>query len=200
MIPPKAAPGFGAKKPVPQEEIPVAESPEDMTAPEGEAADEESQGQYDLFVKQALNLIASPDNKAVRESVIKMLGTGKDPVAALATAAAYIVDAVEKSGAESGHEFPPDVLMNAGAEILTHLADLADDNGIHTFTDKEIDAAFLQAVDMYRLQNKDRLDPEAAKQELSEANSDPAFAPKLQQAAKAVQGAPSEQAPAEEAA
>lgn len=178
------AKGFGAAPPQTAEESPE----DDMEG--GTPATPEQQEKKDLIVAQALDLIAKPENKEVRQGVIGVLSSSKDPVKALATAASNLVDAVEKSAAQNGYECPPEILLNAGSEIMQHLADLAAKKGIHEFSEDEIKRAFLMAVDMYRLQNQDRFDPEMAKQELAEAEGDPEIAAAAQEFAGAEQPQP----------
>jgi len=151
------APGMGGGQPP---------APQDPAAPDGSnQATPEEQEQYDHFVSNALNLIADPKNTKVRESVINLLGSG-NPVEALASAAVYVVDAVEKSAAKNGIELPPAVMMEGGTEIVGALADLQAAKNIADLEPGDVDAAYLKAVDMYREKNKDRLDPAVAQEDM----------------------------------
>lgn len=173
----RTAPGFKAKKPAPEEDDddivdpapPQNAAREDLEEDEAEGnVTPEEQQEYDLFVGQALNLIATPEHQKVRDALVKLLSAGEDRVAALASAAVYVVEGVEKSAGRAGKEFNVDVLLHGGQEITEHLADFAKAKKIHAFSPEEVEAAFLQAVDQYRLKNQGRLDPEAAQQDLQE--------------------------------
>lgn len=157
----KSAPGLGGK-PAPDEE----QSGEEPDA-ESNVTPEE-QADYDLFVGQAMNMIAKPEHQKFRDSLVKLLSAGSDRVAALASAATRLVEGVEKSANQAGKEFSADILLHAGQEIVELLAEFAQAKKIHSFTPDEVDAAFLQAVDLYRMNNKDKVDPQAAQQELQE--------------------------------
>lgn len=168
-------PGFGAA-PAPQPtgnkqpqkaEVPQ-EEPETLDEEAASNVTPEEQAAYDEFVGQALNMISKPENQKVRDSLLKLLSAGEDRVAALASAAVNVVQKVEQSGARAGREFTADILLHGGQEIVEHLAEFAEAKKVHEFTAEEIEAAFLQAVDQYRMNNKDKIDPAAAQQELRE--------------------------------
>jgi len=184
MLPPQPpAPGLGQQPaPPPQRGAVNANAPTDQYPsnlpldeegdPEANVSPEE-QDQYDQFVGNALNLIAAEGNEKAGESVVSMLSAGSDPVEALATAAVYVVDAVEKSASKSGMKITGETMLHGGQEITEHLAELAESKGIHTFTDEELETGFLKAVDHYKQMNKETMDPEAAKADLQALNDAP---------------------------
>lgn len=192
----KPAPGFGVaakKKPAPmpaaKEEAdpemegedketeaenadPADNEQEEASAEDGrEPATPEEQQQYDEFVAQALDLIAKPESKELRAKLLKLLGAGGDHVESLASTVYYVFSAVFKSGVEAGKQFDPGVLLAAGEEITQHIATFAKVRKVADYSEDEINAAFLKAVDTFRMNNKDMLDPEGAKQDLQELQS-----------------------------
>lgn len=126
----------------------------------------EEQQQYDEFVSQALNLISKPESKALRDKLLTLLKTGDDPVQALASTSYNVFSAVFKSGVQAGRQFDSGVLLAAGEEITQHIAIFAKVRKVGDYSDDDINAAYLQAVDMFRMNNKDLLDPQGAQQDL----------------------------------
>jgi hypothetical protein len=93
--------------------------------------------------------------------IIKTVGQSADKVQALAQTAVQVVVRVEDSMEQHGHPLNLNMTFEAGAETVTDLTDAMAKAGVHTYSQQEIDAAFLRAVDMYRLlrQQQGRLDP-----------------------------------------
>lgn len=108
----------------------------------------EEQAEYDLFVKNAMEFIYTEDDKVLPD-VMNRLATGK-PVDALAQTAVWVVGMVESSAKSSGKEISDDVVFHGGREILEQLVEVAEAGGDHDFTEKEIEAAWYQALDLYR--------------------------------------------------
>lgn len=180
-----AAPGFGVKsgapKPAPpaeseEPEAPEATDPDEGAEPvaegeeqQGEPASPEEQEQFDLLVAQAMNTIADPKNKAIRDKVVGMMQAGDDPIEAMATAAFYMFQAAVDGGEKAGFKFDnPDVLFNAGLQIVEVLADFAESKKIGTYSEDDREAIYLRAVDIYRERNKSKLNPQVAQQEMAE--------------------------------
>ncbi len=107
----------------------------------------EEQAQYDQFVDNALSAIY--DEKSLPQIIENLKGDG-NPVDGLANTAVGVVVRVQDSAEQAGQEIPPDVVFNAGSEILEDLANLAGKAGIHEFTPEEIEGAAFQAMDIYR--------------------------------------------------
>jgi hypothetical protein len=131
--------------------------PAPPTAEEQPNVSEEEQAAYESFVNNALLLIY---DKKSKDSVQQGLAGGDNPVAGLANTAAMVVARVEESAEEGGQELPDGVVLHAGMEILSDLANLAGEAGIHDFTDEEIEAATYQAMDRYREIRGDKIDGE----------------------------------------
>lgn len=189
---PKGAPGFGApgKKQPPEpkedadpEELEAGEAEadpaetDDAQAPEPdeggdgdgrEPATPEEQQQYDEFVSLALDMVSKPESKDLRAKLLKLLGAGGDRVQSLASTVYYLFSAVFKAGVDAGIQFDPGVLLAAGEEITQHISIFGKVRKVADYTPEEVDTAFLQAVDMFRMNNKDMLDPQAAQQDLHE--------------------------------
>jgi len=93
--------------------------------------------------------------------IIKMVQQSDDKVAALAQAAVFSVIRVEDSLEQAGGQLNLAMTFEAGAETLTDIADAMQKAGVYTYSQKEMDAAFLRAVDQYRLirAKQGRLDP-----------------------------------------
>lgn len=107
----------------------------------------EEQAQYDRFVNNAYSMIY--DDKAMPQ-IVKRMGSGEDPVEALASTAAMVVTALEDNAKAKGVEISPDVLLHGGMEILGDLADLSKEAGGHEYSEAEIEGATYRAMDIYR--------------------------------------------------
>jgi len=108
----------------------------------------EEQADYDLFVKNAMEFIYTEDDKVLPD-VMKRLATGK-PVDALAQTAVWVVSMVESSAKANTKEITDDVVFHGGREILEQLVEVAEAGGNHDFSEKDIEGAWYQALDMYR--------------------------------------------------
>lgn len=139
----------------PRPRAPETESPaEDMGAPdEGEDGEEqpnvtpEEQAQYDQFVDNAFSLIY---DKRSLPNVLKALDGDGNFVDGLAHTTVTIVARVLDSAKQAGQKISGDVVLHGGKEIMEDLADTAGKAGIHDYTQDEIDAAFLRAMDLAR--------------------------------------------------
>lgn len=125
----------------------------------------EEQAQYDQFVNKAFQVIY--DQRALPK-VLGMLGGHGDPKEGLARTAAAVVVRVEDAAAKAGTKVEPAVLYQGGIEILNDLANLADQAGVHKFTDDEIEGAVFRALDLYREARKGELDKGAIDQEFGQ--------------------------------
>lgn len=131
----------------------------------------EEQAEYDMFVKNAMEFIYTPEDKVLPD-VMNRLATGS-PVDGLAQTAVWVVGMVESSAKASGKEIPDDVVFHGGREVLEQLIEVAEAGGDHDFTEKEIEAAWYQALDMYREASTPeggRFDAEAASDEFIALN------------------------------
>lgn len=107
----------------------------------------DEQKMYDQFVDNAFSAIY--DDKSLPQVIESLKGDG-NPMDGLANTAVSIVVRVQDSAEQAGQAIPPDVVFNAGVEILENLADLAGKAGVHEFTAQEIEGAMFQAMDIYR--------------------------------------------------
>ena len=107
----------------------------------------EEQAQYDQFIDNAFSAIY--DEKSLPQIIESLKGNG-NPVDGLANTAVAVVTRVEDSAEKAGQALSPDVVFNAGSEILEDLAELASKAGIHEFTPDEVEGALFQAMDLYR--------------------------------------------------
>ena len=102
---------------------------------------------YDQFVNNAFSVIY--DEKSLPSIIESLKGDG-NPVEGLANTAVGVVVRVQDSAEQAGQALPPEVVFNAGAEILEDLAGLAEKAGVHEFTPEELEGATFQAMDRYR--------------------------------------------------
>ena len=135
------------------EAAPMPEAPQEAEASEAgaemegmENASPEEQALYDELIANSYNLIY--DKKAL-PGVLKSL-QGDVPGEALALTAATIVKELTDSARKNGKEFPGDVLLNAGQEIVEELADLQMEAGIADLSQEDLEGAFYKALDLYR--------------------------------------------------
>lgn len=137
----------------------------------GDAGDDESnvspeeQTQYTEFVTNGMRLMN--DEKGLDGLLQSIQGDG-NPVEGLANTVASIVIRVEDSAQKNGMEISGDVLMQGGTELLEQAADLAEQAGIHEFSETELESALYMAMDIYRetRQQQGKLPTEALGQEL----------------------------------
>lgn len=113
---------------------------------EGNVSPEE-QTQYNEFVTNAMTMM---NDKKGLKVLLEAIGGDDNPVEGLANVVTSIIIRVEDSAKKSGTEIGGDVLLHGGAEILEQAADLAEQAGVHTFTDDELETATYMAMDMYR--------------------------------------------------
>ncbi len=102
---------------------------------------------YEQFVNNAFSAIY--DEKSLPSIIESLKGDG-NPVEGLANTAVGVVVRVQDSAEQAGQALPPEVVFQAGAEILEDLADLAENAGVHDFTPEELEGATFQAMDLYR--------------------------------------------------
>ena len=148
-------------------EAPAAPEQESNVSPEEQQA-------YEEIVARGLELIFEGDDESsakVRPDVLKAL-KDENPREALGEVAGSIVFRVVQAGREAGVEIDDDMAEQAGAEIFEVLAEIATKRGIYDFQgdNKEFQAAWLLAVDKYRLlmQDDGGLDPDAQQGNMNE--------------------------------
>lgn len=134
--------------------------------PEGNVTPEE-QELYKKFVTTAL----VPVYMGLFDQVVAYLRDG-DPIDNVASMAVMLVMRTEQAAEQAGVELDPQILLQGGGEIISHLCEIATKSGIHDFdaNPDDMEAASLRAVDQYRLvaQESGRLDPNVMQQDLAD--------------------------------
>ena len=149
-------------------------------AQEDETVTPEEQEQYDLFVSNGMKLLY--DQKVMPKLMESIRGGGNatedgNPIEGLANALSMLVMRLEDSAAEKGQPISPDVMLHGGTELLEQMADLAEQAGVHTFDESEIETALYLALDTYRTtrQQQGKLPEDQLKadmQQLAQAEQD----------------------------
>jgi hypothetical protein len=94
-------------------------------------------------------------------AIIKSVQQADDKVAALAQSSVFTVIRVEDSLEQSGGQLNLAMTFEGGAMTVTDISEALQQAGVYDYSQKEIDAAFLRAVDQYRMirDQQGRLDP-----------------------------------------
>lgn len=148
---------------------PGAPPPQQGAPPPGSDADDQTAGASDQdddddahdnaqmaqFVAQCrLAIYKTP---SVTEATIQSLKTG-DPVQALAHVTLGVVSRVNDAATQAGEKLDPSVLLHGGLIVAQDIADfsnqIAKAQGTPTYTDKQINQAYLIAVDLFRAQQQ----------------------------------------------
>lgn len=111
------------------------------------------------------------------DAVKKTVSEAQDKVEGLAQATAIVVIRVEDSLEQSGQPLNLNMTFEAGSETAVDIADAMDRSGVYTYSQGEIEAGFIRAVDQYRVtrSQQGRLDPAVFKgiiQEMKQAEQD----------------------------
>lgn len=111
----------------------------------------DEQKMYEMAVLNAFAIIYAGDSeKKPAPKVIEALGASDNPMMNLASAAVSIVMYLSENAAERGVEIDDSILYHVGVAVVEELAAIAAKEGIHDFSEQEIEQAFYQALDMYR--------------------------------------------------
>lgn len=125
---------------------------------DGEAASPQEEAQMEQFLAQCKMLIYSRKTPQTTQAIIQSLKAGNDPVKALANVALNVAQRVEASANQAGEQIDPAVLLQGGFMIVKDIADFSEQiskgQGTPVFTDKQVQQAYLMAVDMYRTQKQ----------------------------------------------
>jgi hypothetical protein len=119
-----------------------------QNAEQGMEAAPEEQAQYEQFVKNGMELIY-PKNGGVAPKVMETL-KGPNPVEALASATAVIAASVQNSAMKNKVQLSGDVVMHGGKAIMEELATVATEGKVHDYTDEEMKAAAMRAVELFQ--------------------------------------------------
>jgi len=126
----------------------------------------EEQELYDQVVDNAYQIIYDPKTT---ENLLSRISQSGNPVEGLASVAFMVVTTLENSADQAGMPIPQDVLFHAGIEILEEIAEFAEEKGVHSFSDEEIEQALFSALDMYGAQaeRSGKVDKESAQAEFA---------------------------------
>lgn len=156
----------------PSASAPAAAPTQPAAAKPAEAGDEsnvspEEQTQYDEFVTNGMSLL---HNEKGLSALLQSIQGDGNPVEGLANTVASVVIRVEDSAQQQGAEISGDVLMHGGTELLEQAAELAQEAGIHDFSDDDLESALYLAMDIYRTtrQQQGKLPTEQLGQDMQE--------------------------------
>lgn len=120
----------------------------DPNATEGENVSPEEQAQYDKLVTNGMELMY---NDKTMPQLLKSIASGGNPVEGVANALTTVFMRLEDSGEKAGFKAGGDVKIHAATELMEQMVELAEAAGIHEFTPKEMERAYLLATDNYRV-------------------------------------------------
>lgn len=120
----------------------------------------EEQAIYDQVIANAYKIIYTGDT--VSPQVLKGLEGSENPMMNLATTAVTLITGLVESAKKAGQPIPEDVLYHAGVEIVEELAEIAEADKIHEYSEEEIEQAFYLGLDLFR--QSGLLDEEQLKQ------------------------------------
>lgn len=112
----------------------------------------EEQAQYEMIVKNALEIIYPKGEEALSPEVSKSLTGSDKPVLNLALTAVTVIQGLVASAKQAGKPLDQEVLFHAGTQILEELAEAAEAFKIHDYSEEDVEHALYLAVDMYREQ------------------------------------------------
>lgn len=157
----------------PQPGMMLSDGADQGVAPE-ESADEEQpnvspedQAQYDQFVQNGMELMYG---EQVMPALLKSIESTEDPAEGLGNAVATLVMRLDDSASKAGQEISGDVKLHAAKELLEQMAELAEEAGIHEYTEEEMESAFYFALDVYRTtrQAEGKINPEEFQGDMQE--------------------------------
>jgi hypothetical protein len=155
-------------------------TPTDPTASTGQGDDVDGSGEqpnvtpeeqaaYDAFVKNGMKVIY--DGQTARPDILTRLKQHPDdPVGTIANVTVWLVTMLETSAEQSGDKVPDDVLLHGAIALMEELAEVSEAAKIHTYTEQELNAALLKAVDLYREAGTQsgKINPDDLKQEFGQ--------------------------------
>lgn len=178
--------------------LPPGVTPEAVAAEEqSETPSPEEQATYDKFVNRAINFI---HGEQTEDKVLAMLNQSGSPVhETVGRTAAKVVQLVQQSAQSSGAKLLPELLKQAGAEVVELLMELGAEAKVFPMTpdspeyQEALDLAYLEGMKVYGEDllagpDGDKISAEAgdeyARQVAAEADRgeiDPEFAAAMQQ-------------------
>lgn len=151
--------------------VPGAPPPDDTGDEQGAPASPQEEAQMEQFLAQCKLAVYDPKHPEATKALIASLKASGNPVQALAHASVNIVMRVEDAATQGGEKLDPAVLLQGGYVVVDDVAKFSTEvskaQGTPSFNDKQTQAAYLVAVDLYRTmkQKSGTLDDGAAKQE-----------------------------------
>ena len=136
-------------------------------------ASQEEQQAYDLIVGNAIKIMADSHHDQIMDN-IRQMGQGRaKPWQAIGRMGHMLTSSIAQKAIAQGAKVNGDVLLNAGAEIIEQLMELAEANNIFSFTEEEYQEhqqmALQEAARLYAQDMKDReFDRGALAKEMSE--------------------------------
>lgn len=118
----------------------TAEAMPEMDETGEEAATEDEQLDYDMLVVRAQKMMYGQG----RESILELLGSSETPAQGLGQAASMLVKSLMQSAKQSGREISGEVAINAGAEIIELLSELATKNNVFQYESDEEESSEIQ--------------------------------------------------------
>ena len=106
----------------------------------------EEQAVYDKFVDNGRVMIFE-DKMAAQ--ILKQIRDEEMPSKGLASVIVSLVMRLKDSAGENGAEIDSSILMHGGLELMENIAELSAVAGVHKFSEKEIESALYQAMDLY---------------------------------------------------
>lgn len=107
----------------------------------------EEQAEYEQFVTNGMQLMY---NEELMPQLLERIEGAGNPVEGLANAAAMVVMRLEDSAEGQERAISEDVKFHGGTELLEQMAELAQEAGIHEYSEEEVESAFYLALDIYR--------------------------------------------------
>lgn len=125
--------------------------PEPATNEDGEEiATPEEQADYELLAVRGRKLVFGDG----QDQILELMGSSETPAQGLGKAASMIMKSLVESAKESGREIDGGVVINAGAEIVQDLNDLAKAKGVYQYDtpedeEQEVTDAMMWGVKYY---------------------------------------------------
>lgn len=144
----------------------------------GQQASPEEQALYEDFINRAESVLVPEQGEVSREILANLSGDfdqqaaavfaqaepplAQSPQDAVSATATLLTLMIEAQALQEGTDYPDDVVMHAGAEVVEMLVAVSEAAGIHDFNEEEMEGMFYRALDLYRISSP-RIDPEALK-------------------------------------
>lgn len=107
----------------------------------------EEQAEYDEFVTNGMNLIYG---EQVMPQVLQSIEGDGNPIQGLANTVATVVMRLEDSAEQAGRPISGDVKFHGATELLEQMAELAEEAGVHQYSEEDMESSLFLALDIYR--------------------------------------------------